>query len=227
MRILALIPARGGSKRLPGKNSIDLGGKPLINWSIEITKEIEDICSTLVSTDDENIAQIALKSGAIVPWLRPAILSQDESSSSDVAIHALDWYESQFGKVDGLMLLQPTSPFRSKATILAAIALFKASNCEPIIGVSKSKDQNSQRYKLQNGIITQVEEGNVKNKLHKLLGKLYKINGSVYLINPVELRLCRSFQPKNALGLKIKSQKESIDIDTEDDLSQARKALAR
>ena len=227
MRILALIPARGGSKRLPGKNSIDLGGKPLINWSIEITKEIEDICSTLVSTDDETIAQIARKTGAMVPWLRPENLSQDESSSSDVAIHALDWYESQFGKVDGLMLLQPTSPFRSKDTILSAIALFKASNYQTIIGVSKSKDKNNLRYILKNGIITQVDERKVKNKVNKILGNLYKINGSVYLINPSEIRLYRSFHPKNSLGIVINSKKESIDIDTEADLTQARKALIR
>ena len=226
MRILALIPARGGSKRLPGKNSIELGGKPLINWSIEITRGIEEISSTLVSTDDENIAQIARESGALVPWLRPAYLSEDESSSSDVAIHALDWYESQFGKVDGLMLLQPTSPFRSKETILSTIALFKSSNSNPVIGVSRSKNQNNQLYKLQNGMIAQVEKTKLMLVVNKLLGNLFAINGSIYLISPSDIRLYGTFQPKKTMGLVIKSKKESIDIDTEDDLSAARKALS-
>ena len=226
MRILALIPARGGSKRLPGKNSIELGGKPLINWSIEITRGIEEICSTLVSTDEENIAQIARESGALVPWLRPTHLSEDESSSLDVAIHALDWYESQSGKVDGLMLLQPTSPFRSKETILSTIALFKASNSTPVIGISRSKNQNKQLYKLQNGMIAQVEKTKLMHIFNKLLGNLFAINGSIYLISPSDLRLYGTFQPKNTMGLVVKSKKESIDIDTEDDLSLARKALS-
>ena len=226
MRILALIPARGGSKRLPGKNSIELGGKPLINWSIEITRGIEEICSTLVSTDEENIAQIARESGALVPWLRPTHLSEDESSSLDVAIHALDWYESQSGKVDGLLLLQPTSPFRSKETILSTIALFKASNSTPVIGISRSKNQNKQLYKLQNGMIAQVEKTKLMHIFNKLSGNLFAINGSIYLISPSDLRLYGTFQPKNTMGLVVKSKKESIDIDTEDDLSLARKALS-
>jgi CMP-N-acetylneuraminic acid synthetase len=90
MRILAVIPARGGSKRLPKKNIKPLGGKPLINWSIEAIRGISEICEVLVSTDDSEIASIAKQAGASVPWLRPSHLSTDTASSVDVALHALD-----------------------------------------------------------------------------------------------------------------------------------------
>ena len=95
MRILALIPARGGSKRLPGKNMRQLGGKPLLTWSIDVVKDAPEICDILVSTDDDKIAEIARNANALVPWLRPADLARDKSSSEAVALHALDWYEKE------------------------------------------------------------------------------------------------------------------------------------
>ena len=101
MRILALVTARAGSKRLPGKNIRPLGGKPLIVWSIDIAKNIREICDILVSTDCPDIAAVSQKAGAYVPWLRPAELATDTASSVDVAIHALDWYEAEKGAVDG------------------------------------------------------------------------------------------------------------------------------
>ena len=113
MKILALVTARGGSVRLPGKNLRQLGGKPLINWSIEIAQDIPEICEILVSTDNESIADISREAGALVPWLRPQEVSTNEPSSVDVALHTLNWYEAEKGIVDGLLLLQPTSPFRS------------------------------------------------------------------------------------------------------------------
>jgi CMP-N,N'-diacetyllegionaminic acid synthase len=225
MKVLALIPARGGSKRLPGKNSIELGGKPLISWSIEVTKDISEICSTLVSTDDEVIAQIAQNSGAMVPWLRPSNLSQDDSSSSDVAIHALDWYESKFGKIDGLMLLQPTSPFRSQKTLISAIEMFKNSNFKPIIGVCESQNYGNPLFVLKNGIITEVDRRDKEYELNQIFGRTYKITGSIYLISPSDIRLHKTFQPTNTLGIVVNSKKESVDIDTNDDLIHAREFL--
>lgn len=91
MRILALIAARGGSKRLPGKNIRVLGGKPLIVWSIDAARGIPEICDILVSTDDPAIAAVCSEAGAYVPWLRPEGLATDTASSVDVALHALDW----------------------------------------------------------------------------------------------------------------------------------------
>lgn len=106
MRILALITARGGSKRLPGKNIRVLGGKPLIVWSIDVAKDIAEICDILVLTLTA-IAAVCTEAGALVPWLRPADLATDTASSVVVVLHALDWYEAEKGAVDGILLLQP------------------------------------------------------------------------------------------------------------------------
>lgn len=136
MRILALITARGGSKRLSGKNSRMLAGRPLIVWSIDVAKGIPEICDILVSTDAPAIADLARRAGALVPWLRPADLATDTASSVDVCLHAVDWYEASNGKVDGLLLLQPTSPFRSRDTVVRGIDLFRSNNHRSVIGVS-------------------------------------------------------------------------------------------
>ena len=126
MKILALIPARGGSKRLPKKNILPLGGKPLISWTIDAVQDIPEIVDILVSTDTDEIASVAKAAGALVPWLRPPALSTDTATSMDVCFHALDWYEGEYGAVDGLLLLQPTSPFRKRETIKKGIELFKS-----------------------------------------------------------------------------------------------------
>lgn len=111
---MAVIPARGGSKRLPGKNIRILGNKPLIAWSIDVVKGIPEICDVLVSTEDEKIAEIAKEFNAFVPWLRPIELATDTATSIEVILHALDWYEREKQEVDGVILLQPTSPFRRR-----------------------------------------------------------------------------------------------------------------
>ena len=135
MRILVVITARGGSKRLPGKNIRILGEKPLIIWSIDVAKDIPEICDILVSTDDTAIASICTEAGALVPWLRPAELATDTANSIDVVLHALDWYETEKGAVDGILLLQPTSPFRTKKTVLRGIELFSKNEQQPVLGV--------------------------------------------------------------------------------------------
>ena len=117
MKILVLILARGGSKRLPNKNILKLGKKHLINWSIDFAKKIPFVCDILVSTDSKKIGSIARKKGVLVPWLRPKRLSLDKTKSHEAALHAINWYENNIQKVDALMLLQPTSPFRRLKTI--------------------------------------------------------------------------------------------------------------
>ena len=114
MRILTVIAARGGSKRLPGKHIRVLGEKPLIIWSIDVAKDIPEICDILVSTDDTAIASVCTEAGILVPWLRPVELATDTANLVDVVLHALGWYETEKGAVDGILLLQPTSPFRTK-----------------------------------------------------------------------------------------------------------------
>ena len=116
-RILGLILARGGSKRLPGKNLRPLAGKPLVAWSIEAALACPAIATTVVSTDSAEIAEVAVRYGARAPFLRPAALAQDASTSADAALHALDWLSEHGEEYDAVMLLEPTSPLRAGADL--------------------------------------------------------------------------------------------------------------
>jgi CMP-N,N'-diacetyllegionaminic acid synthase len=117
-RILALILARGGSKRLPGKNIRPLAGKPLVAWSIEAARACAAIGDVVVSTDDGAIAEVARAHGARVPFLRPASLAGDTSTSADAALHALDFLRDREGReFDAVILLEPTSPLRASGDL--------------------------------------------------------------------------------------------------------------
>src|SRR5690554_4054145 len=112
MKVLYIIPARGGSKGVPGKNIKLLGGKPLIYYSIEVARALakdEDIC---VSTDDERIKEVVEKTGLKIPFIRPAELGTDSASTYDVLLHAINFYSAQGKEYDLIILLQPTSPLR-------------------------------------------------------------------------------------------------------------------
>lgn len=221
MRILALITARGGSKRLPGKNIKLLGEKPLVIWSIDVLRDITEISDILVSTDDPKIADICRKAGAYVPWLRPSELSSDSSSSVDVAIHALDWYEEKKSPIDGLLLIQPTSPFRTKASIKQGINLYLTHSFNPVVGVSPSHRHPMWAVKIEGDFMVPFFEKHGIGKRLQDLPPAYSVNGSFYLISPKELRARRSFFGENTIPLIIKSQQESLDIDTQFDWNQA------
>ena len=214
MRILALIPARGGSKRLPHKNIKLLGGKPLINWTIEAATGISEICEILVSTDSPGIASIAKMAGAKAPWLRPEYLSSDEATSVDVAIHALDWYEREFSRVDGLLLLQPTSPFRTRFTIQNGINLFREFNGSPVIGVSPSQTHPQWALKQQGQFVVPFIKSHKLGKQSQELLPSFTPNGSLYLVSPDYLRREYSFGEVMAVPCHISSVKEAIDIDS-------------
>lgn len=226
MRILALITARGGSKRLPGKNIRLLGGKPLIEWSIDVAKGITDICDILISTDDQAIAGVARKAGALVPWLRPTELATDTASSADVCLHALDWYEDTNGKVDGLLLLQPTSPFRSRETVLRGIELFRAHHRRPVLGISPAESHPMWCFRVEGETMHPFIDGGGLQLRSQDLPHAYVANGAFYLIAPEELRKLRSFCSGDMVPLVIDNPEESLDIDTEWDWKIAELTLA-
>lgn len=211
MRILAVIPARGGSKRLPGKNIKLLGGRPLIVWSIDMAKTIPDVCDILVSTDDSSIASISSKAGALVPWLRPSDLATDTATSADVVLHALDWYEAEHGVVDGLMLLQPTSPYRSREMILEGMQQF-AQQRRAVVAVSEVKVDPARCFFIREQGLTMCvpPSNNTQEAAHA-------VNGALYLISPDELRKTRSFFSVTSVPLIVNSQRESLDIDDDFD----------
>lgn len=219
MKILALVTARGGSVRLPGKNLKPLGGKPLINWSIEIAKNIPEICEILVSTDNESIADVSRQAGALVPWLRPQELSTNEASSVDVALHALNWYEAEKEIIDGLLLLQPTSPFRSKQTVLNGITLFEKNGLLPVVGVSPTHAHPLWSFKIEKGeLIPFVDNSGIQNRSQDL-PPAYIVNGNFYLSSSSDLKKNNSFFGPRMIPLIVESEQEALDIDTELDFA--------
>ncbi len=215
MKILAVITARGGSKRLPGKNIRPMGGRALINWSIDAAKNIPEICDILVSTDNAAIAAICEQNGALVPWLRPAELATDTATSIDVVLHALNWYEAEKGAVDGVLLLQPTSPFRTRKTIEQGIELFGEHRCRPVLAVSPTHAHPMWMLIKEGDYLRPLLDGDGFGKRSQDLPPVYEVNGSFYLISPADLREKGGFVSDKTIPLLIDSPHEALDIDTE------------
>lgn len=217
LRVLAVVPARGGSKRLPGKNVRELGGKPLIVWTIESALGSGFFCDVLVSTDEPTVAEIAASSGAMVPWLRPACLALDDTPSIDVVIHALTYYEGVYGAVDAVMLLQPTSPFRSIETIRKAFELFNAAEGVSVVAVSPAKSSWPTLGRVDNEgwwYALNKQERQIARNL--LTGSSARINGLVYLSTPDTLK-SGSILTDPCRALVITDFIEAVDIDTYED----------
>jgi CMP-N,N'-diacetyllegionaminic acid synthase len=226
VRILALITARGGSKRLPHKNIRPLGGRPLIVWSIDVARDMPEICDILVSTDDQAIAEVARGAGALVPWLRPVELASDSASSVDACRHALDWYEGENGQVDGLLLLQPTSPLRSRNSVIRGIELFRSHQRRPVLGVSPAASHPLWCLRVDGDAMRPFVDGGGLQLRSQDLPPAYVVNGAFYLIAPADLRARHAFYGDDAVALKIEAPEESIDIDTEWDWRMAEAVVA-
>ena len=140
--VLAIIPARGGSKGLPGKNIRPLLGKPLIGWSIEQAFASRYIDEVVVSSDCPEIIEISRKFGANVPFKRPAKLASDNSTTIDVLIHCLDWFEENNKSFDILVLLEPTSPIREVSDIDNSLRILISKEQGSVVSVCKTEGQN-------------------------------------------------------------------------------------
>lgn len=227
MKILALIPARGGSKRLPGKNIRLLGGRPLIGWTIAAAQD-SGVCSyIIVSTDDEGIAQVARTQGADVPGLRPAELASDTTGSVEVALHALEHHEQEHGPIDGLLLLQPTSPFRTADTIRTAVQKFIGTAGEhPVVSVSPAASHPAWCFRTTEHGMEPFLGWEALSKRSQDLEPALVLNGAIYLIAPDRLRKESSFLTKDTQPLIMKNDLEEIDIDTLADWEKAEAALS-
>ena len=147
----------------------------------------------------------------LVPWLRPKYLSTNKASSLDTALHAINWYQKKIQTFDGLMLIQPTSPFRSIKTIRRAIKLFKSKPKIPVMSVSKIKNHGLKFYKLKNGLMKTINNSKKKDNINSI--NFYE-NGLLYLKSPKDLKKSMSFKNGTFNPLIIYDTKENIDIDT-------------
>jgi len=227
LNIVGLILARGGSKRIHNKNIKHLGGKPLIAWTIETAIFSGAFTKVIVSTDCPDIARVALEYGAEVPWLRPSELATDESLSIDAVLHATNWMAEQAMNVDGVMLLQPTSPFRAKETILLAIELFEKNNCKPVVSVKEVSIFPEWCFRIENHQLSPILGWDaVKKRSQDIMGTL-QLNGLIYLATPHYLATNLNFMGPSTVPLVCDNLIESIDIDTDDDWKIAEQALNR
>lgn len=213
--ILALITARGGSKGLPGKNLRPLGGRPLIAWTIHAAREAPSIGRVITSTDDPIIADVARDWGAEVPFLRPAGLARDESPHLDVVLHALDWLaENESASPDVVLLLQPTSPFRTTEDIEAAIHLALESRAPAVVSVVETHDHPYLvRTMSREGTLAPFVPCEMAYPRRQDLPPAYALNGAIYLTRCSALRDAQTFEPPGTIAY-VMPQDRSLQVDT-------------
>ncbi|MDH5326607.1 MAG: acylneuraminate cytidylyltransferase family protein [Gammaproteobacteria bacterium] len=220
-RILAVIPARGGSKGLPGKNILTLLGKPLIAWTIESALNSHLIDHTIVSSDAEDIIAVAEQLRCQVPFRRPENLSGDDSSSIDVLIHALE----QVPGYDYIVLLQPTSPLRTTEDIDSAIKhMFrnKASSCVSVSRLNKALQWMF--YLDEQSHLFPVDQ--ISSSPRQKLPTLFALNGAIYVINSQLLMSSRKLIHSDTVAFTM-DPSHSVDIDDKGDLEYARFLLSQ
>jgi len=215
-QILALIPARGGSKGLPKKNIRPLLGKPLIVWTIEEAKKSKYIDKIIVSTDDEEIAHISRENGADVPFLRPKEFAMDTSKSADVIIHALDFLEKQNEQYLLIVLLEPTSPLRDAADIDTCIKkLLDTPEAQTIVSVAKLESGHPEFNVIINpeGFIRKLDSSSNFNIFRRQeLHDVFFFDGSVYVSKVDAFKITGTFFHDSTLGYIIEKYK-SLEID--------------
>lgn len=217
MSVLYLIPARGGSKGLPGKNIRPLLGKPLIGWTIEVALDAVEWTAgrVVVSTDDEEIAQVAREHGAEVPFLRPAHLATDQASSIDVVLHALDHFEAIGEVFDHVCMLEVTSPQRSALDVVGAIRrLVGTAGAESIVGVCRSESGHPSFLAKMNEqhFIAPLMGERFLFKRRQEIDDVYFFEGSMYVSTVASLRTRKSFYHERTLGFEMPKWK-SFEVD--------------
>lgn len=210
MKALYLIPARGGSKGIHQKNIKLLNGKPLIQYSIEIARKFANDSDICLSTDSEEIKNVAEGLGLKVPFLRPDYLATDTASSSDVIVHALNFYSEHGKNYDVVVLLQPTSPLRTVQNVKDCLSLYTP-EYDMVTTVKRSAVSavlcKENKYGFLENVIGQNDVRRQDSE------KLYEYNGAVYVIN------AQAVKQKGLGGFsKIKkclmTEENSVDIDT-------------
>lgn len=225
MRFLVVIPARGGSKGLPGKNIKVLNGKPLIHYTIEQARSVFSDQSIIISTDSEEIKKVAEETGIQVPFLRPESLATDYASSRGVLLHAVNYFRKNNPLPDAVVLLQVTSPLRTSVQINEAVQLF---NSELDLVVSVKETDANPYYVLYEedsvGFLKKVKSSNFLRRQD--CPKVWELNGAIYVIKTEHL-LDKEIMDTNKIVKFEMDKRSSIDIDDEIDFLFAQMLLTR
>lgn len=221
MAMLAVIPARGGSKGVPHKNILDINGKKLIEFSIEVGLQAKNrglIDELIVSTDDLKIKEISEDAGASVPFIRPDYLSNDTAKTVDVLIHAVDFFKDAGKVFDDILLLQPTAPLRTVEDIQNAVEIYKTSGLTSLISCYKEEYICNLvcYYKQENKAIA-LDSGHNTGGRRQELPDIYVRNGAIYITSVKQmLENHRVFDDIPAMYVMPKER--SVNIDSLDDV---------
>lgn len=220
---LFIVPARAGSKRLPDKNLLKLGGKTLIKWTDEALKNSFKEYEVLLTTDSIKIANQGKKINWNVPFLRPKSLSQDKTTTLDVVLHAINWrLKNGLKDPKYVVLLQLTSPFRSSVTIKKTCKLLESNKqINAVIGVNYLKHKIKNYYIINNNKISAIARKDYDDD-HDVV----QPNGAIYAIKTSILRKYSTFVPSNTYPL-VMDEVSSIDIDNNFDLEIAKMAIKK
>ena len=218
--MIAIIPARGGSKGLPRKNIKKLDGIPLIGYTIKAALNAKCIDKVIVTTDDEEIASIAKEYGADIPFIRPGELATDTSLAVDVYLHVINFFNERLqSPIDKFMVLLPTVPFRTERHIDAAYQLFREKGCTTLISVKEAETPPSW-YMYQNveGKLQNCNYGREKAYVRnrQMDGGYVIPNGAIYILDYRLLKDKRTYYFEDTIGY-LMDKRDSVDIDTMDD----------
>ena len=214
MEYLALIPARGGSKSVPRKNIRPLAGRPLIAWTIEAARAASRIGRVVVSTDDEEIAEVARRAGAEVPFRRPAELGLDTTATEPVLLHALDALTSAGYRPDAVVLLQPTSPVRRPGAIDGALHQFEAQGADSLVSVCETHHFFWRRPQAPEALYDYHRRPRRQDIAAE--ERWYRENGSIYVTRAAGLRASGN-RLTGKITMYPMTEEESWEIDSETD----------
>jgi N-acylneuraminate cytidylyltransferase/CMP-N,N'-diacetyllegionaminic acid synthase len=224
-KILALIPARGGSKGILRKNIRPLAGKPLISWSIEAALDSEVCGRLIVSTDSPEIAAIAREWGADAPFLRPASLSTDTATSLSVVEHAVNWLHDTCAETfSHILLLQPTSPLRTAEDIQNAVRIAEKTNAAVVSVCEPQQHPYLCKIVREDGILADFIPESANYNRRQDFPPVFTLNGAIYIISVECLSAEKTFTPEKTIPY-IMPPERSFDIDTSWDFFLAEQAM--
>ena len=228
--VLGLIPARGGSKQVPGKNIRLLCGKPLLQYTAESALAARRLSRIILSTDDEEIARVGRRCGLEVPFLRSADLAQDDSPMLPVVQHALSWFEARGERFEAVCLLQPTNPLRRPEDIDGCIELLQRGSADAVVTILPVPHEYNPRwvyFRQEDGSLELSTGESEPISRRQSLPAAYHREGSVYVTRSDVITDSKSLYGKRVLGYLLESNRSVVNIDSLEDWQKAENIIAK
>lgn len=217
MKILGVVPARGGSRGIPRKNIRPLCGRPLLAWTADVARAAASLDRVVLTTDDPEIAAVGREVGLEVPFLRPAELARDDTPGVAPVVHALDWLAEHDGyRADAVMLLQPPSPLRRVEHIEEAVALFERSGADCVMSVCQPDYHPYWMKVIRDGVVAPFMTEGARYNARQELPPVYRTNGAIYLARAALVRDRKTFELDRTVPY-VMAREDSVNIDDEFD----------